>query len=369
MLLFFCLVSAAHAASKERVAWGGVSFRGKAIDREKNFPFTTRGDFLSQLNDTLAERVRSLKHPDANLLVGQDFNYGRGDGLMATLVIDSEDLAVAELEGDYFGQLIIAGTVMVFDFQTAIIVASSPVGVFQPIRAGTTKPDAEYLAEHVRQAIGGLGDDALSKLVTMPIRPKANFGRLQIQLAKMDSATCAALRVAGPDDEAKWGAYFAGRLASLLAARYGVNVLPVGEGDGTLAALTINFSDKARLSAAGTNALERILQMKPPTVTAVLNLHGAASYVDKKYSKPGQVAKRFGCMASVRFQPNSGTLFTKDWAYAVIRQFSSDHVDTIDASVLRVYYRAAIDDGLKERFAQGADKDKAWLAIVATIKN
>ena len=185
----------------------------------------------------------------------------------------------------------------------------------------------------------------------------------------MDAATCEALRITGPDDQAKWGAYFAGRLASLLAASYGVNVLPVGEGDGTLVALTINFSDKARLSAAGTNALERILQMPPPTVTAVLDLHGAASYVDKKYSKPGQVAKRFGCMASVRFQPNNGIPFTKDWAYAVIRQFSSDHVDTIDASVLRTYYRAAIDDGLTERFAQGAAKDKAWLAIVATIKN
>ena len=180
VLLFFCLVSAADAASKERVAWGGVSFRGKAIDREKNFPFTSRGDFLQRLNDTLPDRVRALKRPDANLLVGQDFNYGRGDGLMATLVIDSEDLTVAALEGDYFGQLIVAGTVMVFDFQTAIIVASSPIGVFQLIRAGTTKPDTEYLAEHVRQAIGGLGDDVLAKLATMPIRPKANFGRLQI---------------------------------------------------------------------------------------------------------------------------------------------------------------------------------------------
>ena len=102
---------------KERVAWGGVSFRGLYKNRTLQFPYCSKDEILAQLQEKLSQGLKSCQNSDCDLVIGQQFDFTAGDRLVASCVLESEDATIIKHDGIQFGQITISASLIVFDFQ------------------------------------------------------------------------------------------------------------------------------------------------------------------------------------------------------------------------------------------------------------
>jgi len=359
----------------EHVAWGGVSFKGEYKDRSSLFPYTSRQSVLDALQETLTRCLQTVTNASCALLIGKQFNFSRGDRLVASCVLESEDITLAQHENKRFGQVTIAASLIVFDFQDRIIVSSSPLGAIYEISAmpgSEPLPDSQ-IESLVRKTLVGseelassLASQAAIKYANLPVRLKGNFRNLQVVPAAFDDQTALALNIHDDLARSLWRNYFANRIGDSLSEKFGINIVPTTDGEGAISTMTISFADKSRLpdSISG----EQTLTVNPPSVIAEAKFSQAGNYVIKSASNSSQVAKTFGCVASVNFTENGKIKFNTKWGYGINRVFKPEHADDQTPEQLSLYYRAAIENGFAKNFMALNANNLTWLSLAETLK-
>lgn len=376
LLNMFCSGFLSAEASKERVGWAGITFRGRHDKHELQFPICSRDNIHAQLQNEITRRLKEIQHTDCELIIGEQFDYSKGDWLVLSCVLESEDVTIAKNGESQFGQVTIAASLVVFNFNQAIIVSSVPLGVIYEIEPSETK--GTFITEddkvkYVKSAlIGGEGmvtslvDQFCKKYANTSIRPKGNFNRLQVQSVDFDVKTETALGITSDLLRQKWKTYFSHRIALGLGSSFGINILPVTDGDGTIPTMTICFTDKSRLSAD--MPLDKVLNVKLPTVIAKTTFNQAGDYVLEKYSNKSQVAKTFGCNAKIEFYESGIVKHQSSWSYGVNRVFAPQFAKEQTPEQRNLYHRASIENGLYNVFIKNSLKDKKWSKIADSLK-
>ena len=187
-LLMFSQTGDTFAAipQKKRVAWGGVSFRGHYKNQTLQFPYCSKKDeILTPLLDKLSQGLKSCQNPDCDLLIGQQFDFTAGDRLVASCVLESEDATIIKHDGIQFGQITISASLIVFDFQSSIVVSSLPLGAIYVIEPSKIKDGIQNELEvetFVKNALVGspgldtcLAEQVLKRFSSMPIHLRARL--------------------------------------------------------------------------------------------------------------------------------------------------------------------------------------------------
>jgi len=361
---------------KERVAWGGVSFRGLYQNRTLQFPYCAKEKILAEFQEKLTYFLKNAQNSDCDLLIGQQFDFTAGDRLVASCVLESEDATIVEHDGVQFGQITISASLIVFDFQAAIVVSSLPIGaiyVIEPEKAKGKFQNDTGIESFVKAALIGapgvetcLSDQVAKRFYSMPIHLKGNFRNLQVAPVQLDEKTEKALNISDQLSREKWKNYFANRIADSLSSKFGINIVPCSDGDGSLSTMTISFADKSRLPADA--SLDQALSVKPPSVVAKADFSNAGDYVIKKASTLSQVAKTYGCVAALTFIEQDREICQYNWSYGINRVFAPEHADDQSAAQKSLYHRAAIENGCNKKFIMQAEKDSKWLKFAETLR-
>lgn len=367
------------AAEGPRVKWGGVMFRGKAEDRTKLYPMLSDEKVVARLQKALSDAARETKRTDCDFFVDGQFNLAQGDGLVMGCVIEDEDFVEAKAAFDdhdeYYGQLIIAASLVVFNFQQGIVVSSSIVstmlafGSDSDIRNPATIEDKErYLNtlvftpnENGLHLIGRV----TTAMSTLPIKEKANFGRLQVNLPEMDDQSLKEFGALDAVQSQRVRRQFSQKIAASLTEEFRLNVLPIVDGDSTLQTMTISFADKSKISKSGET--EKVFSLMPPTIVAEISISNTGNSILKKYSTLAQTAITFQSDLAIKFIENGKPSFEKRCGYGVNRAFAPDRAEAQAVSVKRLFYRKAVEDGFQKQFIEVVGKDKKWKLISAKL--
>ena len=378
-LIIVCFISTSGVAEGPRVKWGGVMFRGKAEDRERLFPLTSSDNVSSKLQDALAKSIKQVERPDCTLLVGQVFESGAGDSLVLGCVIEDEDILVAKVVGEggeeYYGQVTIAASLVIFDFKQGVVISSAIVSSmleFGRDRVMKSPPTTADLQGYVDRVLFGPSDQKVdlvsrveSSMRSIPIKEKANFGRLQIELPDIDERSLIELGAVDALQKQRIRRQICQKIAASIAEDFRLNVLPPTDGDSTLQTMTISFADKSRQSADG--PIEKVFQLRPPTVVAATTISAATDYVQKKYSTAVQTVKAFGSQTEIKFLETGNVVFSKTWSYGVNRAFAPAYADRQVESVKRLLHRQAIENGFQKKFMDVVGKEKVWKELASKL--
>lgn len=183
---------------------------------------------------------------------------------------------------------------------------------------------------------------------------------------QFDAKTKQALNITDQKAREKWENYFASRIADSLSSKFGINIIPCSDGDSSLSTMTICFADKSRLPANA--SLEQVLKVKPPSVVAKAEFSNAGDYIIKKASTLSQVAKTFGCEASLTFVEQGKEICKFNWSHGINRVFTPEHADDQSPSQKSLYHRAAIENGCAKKFIAQAENNSKWLKIAETLR-
>jgi hypothetical protein len=378
-LMIVWLTAVQVAAEVPRVKWGGVMFRGKATDRSRLYPMLSETKTLEKLQEQLSGIARNINRNDCHLLVDGQFSFTAGDGLVMGCVIDDEDLIEFKLtfkdRNEYYGQLVVAASIVVFDFQQGVVVSSAivstmvPFGDRYPIKESLSAEQRARLLEEAIYTSQKDNRDLISRVKTkmgyIPIQPKANFGRLQVNLPTIEEASVNELEANDPFQSVRIRRQFSQKIAASLVEDFRINVLPLIDGDSTLNQMTVSFADKSKLSANG--PAEKIFQLPPPTVVAEVSISNVGREVVKKYSNNVQTTVIFGAGMTIKFLELGNLKYEKIWGYGANRGFPPETAEAQAVSVKRLMYRKAIEDGFENEFMKTVGKDKKWKQLTAKL--
>ncbi len=366
-------------AEGPRVKWGGVMFRGKAVDRPKLYPMLSEAKTLEKLQEVLTGIARGINRTDCQIMVDGQFSFTAGDGLVMGCVIEDEDFIEAKLafkdRNEYYGQLVVAASIIVFDFQQGVVVSSAIVSTMVPFgdKDSIKEPlspeqRARLLEEAVyksQQENGDLISRVKTKMGYIPIKQKANFGRLQVNLPTIEEASVKELEAEDPLQSIRIRRQFSQKIAASLVEDFRINVLPPIDGDSTLSQMTVSFADKSKLSA--NEPAEKVFQLPPPTVVAEISISNVGNEVVKKYSNNVQTTMVFGAGMIIKFIELGNLKYEKLWGYGANRGFPPETAESQAASVKRLMYRKAIEDGFENEFMKTVVKDKKWKQLTVKL--
>lgn len=377
--MFVLLTAVQLVAEEPRVKWGGVMFRGKDVDRTKLYPMLSEAKTLERLQETLSGIARNVNRTDCQILVGGQFSLTAGDGLVMGCVIEDEDFIESKLafkdRNEYYGQLVVAASIVVFDFQQGVVVSSAivstmvPFGDKDPIKEPLSADQRARLLEEAIYKSQHENGDLISRVKTkmgyIPIKPKANFGRLQVNLPTIEEASLKELEAEDPLQAIRIRRQFSQKIAASLVEDFRINVLPPIDGDSTLNQMTVSFADKSKLSA--NEPTEKIFQLPPPTVVAEISISNVGNEVVKKYSNNVQTTMVFGAGMIIKFLELGNLKYEKLWGYGANRGFPPETAESQAASVKRLMYRKAIEDGFENEFMKTVVKDKKWKQLTVKL--
>ncbi len=366
-------------AEGPRVKWGGLLFRGKSADREKLYPVLSKPEVTDRLQNALASAMKQVSRQDCSVLVGEKFELSSGDSLVLGCVIEDEDTLVAKVIGEngdeYYGQVTIAASLVVFDFKQGVVISSSIVSSlmeFGKDQVLKLPPTTEQIDAFVGKLVFGPFEsevDLVSRvkvsMVTIPIKEKANFGRLQVSLPEFDEKTLKEMDAVDEFQKQRTRRQICQKIASSLAQDFRLNVLPPTDGDSTLQTMTVSFADKSQISENGPS--EKVFQLRPPTVIGKIQITGGTDYVQKKLSNQVQTVKAFGSQSEIQFFELGNLKYEKVWAYGVNKGFAPAFADQQVESVRRLYHRQAIENGFQKKFMDVVGKEKAWKELVSKL--
>lgn len=380
-VLLLCVSTWEVVGQNPRVKWGGLAFRGKAVDRENLFPFVSKPDVTEKLQVELSRVVKEADRQDCSILVGKDFEFAAGESLVLSCVIEDEDVLIAKIvsEGgdEYYGQVTIAASLVLFDFnlEKQIVVSSSIVSsiiVFGLDPVMTSPPTTEQIGKFVSTLLFGPTDEGVDlvsrvkkAMLTIPVKEKANFGRLQVSLPEIDERTLREMNALDDLQKQRVRRQISQKIAASLAEDFGLNVLPPTDGDSTLQTMTVSFADKQKFS--GGESAQKVFQLLPPTVVAKITITGGTDYIQKKASNKVQTVKAFGSQTEINFFELGNLKFKKVWAYGINRKFAPDYAEKQAETVKRLLHRQAIENGFQKRFMEVVPKEKAWKDLAATL--
>ena len=390
-VLLLCFGAWEVVGQNPRVKWGGLAFRGKAVDRETLFAFVSKPDVTEKLQEALSKVVKQADRQDCSILVGKDFEFAAGESLVLSCVIEDEDVLIAKIvsEGgdEYYGQVTIAASLVLFDFnlEKQIVVSSSIVSSiieFGRDTGMTSHPTPEQIGKFVSTLLFGSADqgvdgsagervDLVSRVkaavMFIPVKEKGAFDKLQVSLPEIDEQTLREMNALDDLQKQRVRRQISQKIAASLVQEFRLNVLPLTDGDSTLQTMTVSFADKTRFAGGG--SAEKVFELKPPTVVAKTTITGGTDYIEKKFSNKLQTVKAFGSQTEINFfdVKQDKLKFKKVWAYGINRKFAPAYAEKQAKTAKRLYHRQAIENGFQKQFMEVVPKEKAWKDLVARL--
>lgn len=151
----------AEDSSSVRVHWAGWSFAGDAsaapVSYSRSFAVHAQEVDAALIQARLAEIAAKAIPAGVELVRGELIQKTRGSGLAMTLALDGEYVSVDRMSSFYSVRIWLSAQIMVFDFGSARLLASFPVGAMLTT-AMKAEPSAEYLQGKVRGMLLGKED-------------------------------------------------------------------------------------------------------------------------------------------------------------------------------------------------------------------
>jgi hypothetical protein len=151
------------AGELPRVHWAGLSFAGEAATAAETYPHAhaihreteTAEEGRSPLQVRLAAILDRAQPAGASIVKGEDIDLRKNpEGLAMTLAIDGEYVSVDRMSDHYQVMIWLSAQAMIFDFSTATVLASHPLGV---LRVTTTRetPSPAIIRAKVQEILLG----------------------------------------------------------------------------------------------------------------------------------------------------------------------------------------------------------------------
>ena len=151
----------AEDSSLLRVHWAGWSFAGDAaaasVSYSRSLAVHAQEVDAALIQARLAEIAAQAIPAGVELVQGELIQKPRGSGLAMTFALDGEYVSVDRMSSFYSVRIWLSAQIMVFDFGSARLLASFPVGVMLTT-AMNAEPSAEYLQGKVRGMLLGKED-------------------------------------------------------------------------------------------------------------------------------------------------------------------------------------------------------------------
>jgi hypothetical protein len=149
---FVLRAAAAEDLEPVRLHWAGWSFAGDAAAVARSFP-RCHAVYLEEektrLNVPLREVAARSLPPGVELVVGDLIQLQGRSGLGLTFALDGEYVTVERMSDFHAVSIWLSGQILVFDFGSAQLLASFPVGVLLS-SATQAEPSEEFLRAKVR---------------------------------------------------------------------------------------------------------------------------------------------------------------------------------------------------------------------------
>lgn len=240
-----------HANASQKVYFAGFALAGDASNIEKAFPLTTAvlreraADGRPLVEAALSQHVATVQNPGIDLQQGLSPSMSGGDSVSMAFVLDWENVAREQIEGNEKLIIDLHGQILVFDFDSKQVIASYPVALqFIHVEPGRATPALEerlvrgmYLDEGGTTLLRKFAE----RLSAIEIKP--SFGnRIQVVSVELEEKAIESLREAGQDESifrSKIADFFGSRLSENLR----VAIVPHSKGAAVGSKMAARFAD------------------------------------------------------------------------------------------------------------------------------
>jgi len=302
---------------RERVFWGGVAITGGNECPEKNLPLCANGSLLHEFEQSVGEKLRSIKSAHFDLQntgagPARADNWKDQDALVMMLVLVSENRFCqpdSGTVGNYRAGIQIMGQLLFFDTSKNMqVTASYPLGVVQGGYYSTAPGDADFAAlakdalmSADRTADGkalSLSEQFLDQLAGRTLVPRA--WRQPVAVGAVSFAvTCQKANDPGGARElsetllARWSQQFANAFVNYLGTGSGLAVNPYTAGGELAVAKDRVLSAAATLTMRTTDRKMHNASLKPPRMLFNLQVSSLSCSVSDR-STPFQTILNYG---------------------------------------------------------------------------
>lgn len=247
------LVLPLHAHAAQKVYFAGFALAGDASNIEKAFPLTSAvlrehaADGRPLVEAALSQHVAAvqIQNPGVDLQQGLSPSVTGGDSVSMAFVLDWENVAREQIEGNEKLIIDLHGQILVFDFDSKRVIASYPVALqFIHVERGrSTREIEESLVRELYLGEGGanLLRKFAERLSAIEIKP--SFGnRIQVVSVELEDKALETLREAGQDES-----IFKSKIADLFGSRLSENlrvaIVPHSKGAAVGSKMAARFAD------------------------------------------------------------------------------------------------------------------------------
>lgn len=160
-----------NSAEVVKVYFAGFAMTGDSAASATNFPFTTelleekKDKGISSLDQEAQGRIKGVNNPRLQIVTNELGDYRKGDGIVAAVVIDAEDVSEEKIEGKTKIDAALRGQLIAFNFKEMKVVGSYPLtAVGLDLVDGVPTPERKKSL--IRELYSGKRNSLIAELVS-----------------------------------------------------------------------------------------------------------------------------------------------------------------------------------------------------------